>query len=147
MLLFNIFSFPIMFFFAIKTNSVILATFEFSLANASNMEKKHIFIPTQKRTFSGVYLNQPVCPPVCVSVWVQNASSCQRAGGGYQVIFSDSSSFCGIFSKIMPLFNTVFCKSGIVFCAKPKEVDPIKLNSLRQRSLSIALKYIINNSE
>ena len=34
------------------------------------------------------------------------------------------------------------------FCAKPKEVrvDPIKLISLRQISVSIALKYIINNS-
>ena len=28
-----------------------------------------------------------------------------------------------------------------------KEEDPIKLISLRQISLSIALKYIINNSE
>ena len=33
-----------------------------------------------------------------------------------------------------------------VFFAKPKEVDPIKLISLRQISVSIALKYIINNS-
>ena len=33
-----------------------------------------------------------------------------------------------------------------VFCAKPKEVDPIKLVSLWQISVSIALKYIINNS-
>ena len=32
------------------------------------------------------------------------------------------------------------------FCAKPKEVDPIKSISLRQISVSIALKYIINNS-
>ena len=32
------------------------------------------------------------------------------------------------------------------FCAKPKEVDPIKLIYLRQISRSIALKYIINNS-
>ena len=43
-------------------------------------------------------------------------------------------------------FNTVFWKSCIVFCVKPNEVDPIKLISLRQVSLSIALKYIINNS-
>ena len=43
-------------------------------------------------------------------------------------------------------FNTVFWKSCIVFCAKPNEVDPIKLISLRQISLSITLKYIINNS-
>ena len=32
------------------------------------------------------------------------------------------------------------------FFAKPKEVDPVKLISLGQISLSIALKYIINNS-
>ena len=32
------------------------------------------------------------------------------------------------------------------FVQKPKEVDPSKLNSLRQESVSIALKYIINNS-
>ena len=32
------------------------------------------------------------------------------------------------------------------FCAKPKEVDPIKLISLRQISVSIAHKYIINNT-
>ena len=42
-------------------------------------------------------------------------------------------------------FNRVFWKSCIVFCAKPKEVDPIKLISLRQTSVSIALKYIIYN--
>ena len=42
-------------------------------------------------------------------------------------------------------FNTVFWKSCIVYCAKPKEVDPIKLISL-QGSVSIALKYEINNS-
>ena len=34
----------------------------------------------------------------------------------------------------------------LYFCAKPKEVDPIKLISLRQTSVSIALKYIINSS-
>ena len=33
-----------------------------------------------------------------------------------------------------------------VFCAKPKGVDTIKLISLRQISVTIALKYIINNS-
>ena len=44
-------------------------------------------------------------------------------------------------------FNTVFWKSCIVFCAKPKEVDSIKRISLRQTSVSIALKYIFNNSE
>ena len=32
------------------------------------------------------------------------------------------------------------------FVLKPKEEDPIKLISLRQISLSIALKYIIINS-
>ena len=35
----------------------------------------------------------------------------------------------------------------IVFCAKPtEEVDPIKLISLRQTSVSIELKYIIDNN-
>ena len=32
------------------------------------------------------------------------------------------------------------------FVQKPKEVDPIKIIFLRQISVSIALKYIINNS-
>ena len=32
-------------------------------------------------------------------------------------------------------------KSCIVFCAKPKEVDPIRLISLPRISVSIALKY------
>ena len=40
----------------------------------------------EKRMFSGVYWNQPVCPSVCVSVrvsvCVQNTSFCQTAGGG-----------------------------------------------------------------
>ena len=35
-------------------------------------------------------------------------------------------------------FNTVFCKSCIVFCAKPNVADPIKLISLQQISLSLA---------
>ena len=39
-----------------------------------------------KRTFSGLYWNQPVCPSVHVSVrvsvGVQNNSSCQSKGGG-----------------------------------------------------------------
>ena len=44
-------------------------------------------------------------------------------------------------------FNTVFWKSCIVFCAKPKEVDQsIKLISLWQIGILIALKNIINNS-
>ena len=34
----------------------------------------------------------------------------------------------------------------LYFFVKPKEVDPVKLISLRQISISIALKYIINNS-
>ena len=42
-------------------------------------------------------------------------------------------------------FNTVFWKSCIVFCSKPKEVDPPKIISLQQKSVSIALTYIINN--
>ena len=33
------------------------------------------------------------------------------------------------------------------FVQNRKEVDPIKLISLQQTSLSIALKYIINNTE
>ena len=45
----------------------------------------HCHIPA-KRIFSGVYLNQPVCPSVClsihVSVFVQNTIFCQSAGGG-----------------------------------------------------------------
>ena len=40
---------------------------------------------------------------------------------------------------------SILWKSCIVFCAKPKEVDPIELISLRQMSASVALKYIINN--
>ena len=39
-----------------------------------------------------------------------------------------------------------FWKSCIAFCAKPKEVDLIKLISLLQISVSIGLKYMINNS-
>ena len=31
--------------------------------------------------FSGVYLNQPVCPSVRVSVCVQDTTFCQSAGG------------------------------------------------------------------
>ena len=55
--------------------------------------------------------------------------------------------FCGICRRQCHYeFNTVYWKSCIVFCAKLKEVDPIKLISLRQISLSIALKYIINNN-
>ena len=55
--------------------------------------------------------------------------------------------FCGICRRQCHYeFNTIFRKSCIVFCAKPREVDPIKLISLRQTSVLIALKYIINNS-
>ena len=54
--------------------------------------------------------------------------------------------FCGICRRQCHYeFNTVFLKSCIIFCAKSKEEDPIKLISLRQISLSIALKCIINN--
>ena len=42
--------------------------------------------------------------------------------------------------------HTAFRKLCIVFCVKPKEVDPIKLISLRQINVSKALKYTINNS-
>ena len=55
--------------------------------------------------------------------------------------------FCGICRRQYHYeFNTVFWKSCTVFCAKPKEVDPINLISLWQINLSIELKYIINNS-
>ena len=50
-------------------------------------------------------------------------------------------------SKTMSLWVPygIFWKSCIVFCAKPKEVDPIKLNFRWHLSVSIALKYMINN--
>ena len=55
--------------------------------------------------------------------------------------------FCGICRRRCHYeFNTVFWKSCIEFCAKPNEVDPIKLISLRQISVSTALKYIIKNN-
>ena len=46
-----------------------------------------------------------------------------------------------IFVAFVEEFNKVFRKSCRAFCAKPKEVDPIKLISLRQINVSIALKY------
>ena len=56
-----------------------------------------------------------------------------------------ANSFCSICRRQCHYkFNMVFRKSCIVFCAKPKEVDPIKLISLQQTSVSIALKDIIN---
>ena len=39
-----------------------------------------------------------------------------------------------------------YFKNHASFFFKPKEVDPIKLISIRQVSLSIAIKFIINNS-
>ena len=55
--------------------------------------------------------------------------------------------FCGICRRQCHYeFNRVFGKPCVVFCAKPKEVDPIKLISLQQISVSIVLIYIINNS-
>ena len=55
--------------------------------------------------------------------------------------------FCGICRRQCHYeFNTVFWKSCIVFCAKPTEVNPIKLISLRPVRLSITVKYMINNS-
>ena len=55
--------------------------------------------------------------------------------------------FCGICRRQCHYeFNMVFWKSCIIFCAKPKEVDPIELISLRQVCVSIALKYEINIS-
>ena len=50
------------------------------------------------------------------------------------------------FDKCHYEFNTVFRKSCIVSCAKPREGDPIKLISLPQKRVSIALNYIIRNS-
>ena len=48
-------------------------------------------------------------------------------------------------SNTIPL-GVQYCILKIMYRILPKEVDPIKLSSLRQISLSIALKYIINNS-
>ena len=54
--------------------------------------------------------------------------------------------FCGICRRQCRYeFNTVSRKSYIVFCAKPKEVDPIRLNFPVTISVSISLKYIIND--
>ena len=39
-------------------------------------------MPPTKQMFSGVFCNQPVCPSICVSICVQNASFCQSAGRG-----------------------------------------------------------------
>ena len=39
-----------------------------------------------------------------------------------------------------------YFENQYVFCAKPKEIDPIKLIFLRQIRVSITLKYMINNS-
>ena len=56
-------------------------------------------------------------------------------------------SFCGIcWRQCHYEFHTVFWRTCIIFCAKPKEVNPMKLISLQQINLSIALKYRINNS-
>ena len=53
----------------------------------------HIIIPLKNDCFGGVYSkNQPVRLCDCVSVCVKNASFCQSAGGGINLIFSDSSS-------------------------------------------------------
>ena len=51
-----------------------------------------------------------------------------------------------IFVAFVEEFNTVFSKSCIVFCAKPKKVDSTRYIPLIQISVSIALKYIINNN-
>ena len=69
----------------------------------------------------------------------------QKARGHAQVRAHPG--FCGICLRQCHYeFNTVFWTSCIVFCEKPKEKDPIKIISLRQINVSIALKYIINNS-
>ena len=40
--------------------------------------------------------------------------------------------FCCIYRRQCHYeFNTVFCEACIVFCAKPKEIDPIRLNFYR----------------
>ena len=69
-----------------------------------------------------------------------------RSGGSNQRPVIESctllSFFCGICQRQCDYdFNMVFQKSCIVFCAKPKEVDLIKLISLCQKSISVALKY------
>ena len=57
----------------------------------------------------------------------------------------DKMGFCGICRRQCHYdFNTVFWKSCNVFCAKPKEVDPLKSISVWQISVSIVFKYIIN---
>ena len=53
---------------------------------------------------SGVYWNQPVCPPVRVSVSVQNTRFCQSAGEG---IKSHSVRVLVLFTFSV---NFVFCK-------------------------------------
>ena len=48
--------------------------------------------------------------------------------------FTKSPHFCGICRRQRHYeFNKVFGKSCIVFCAKPKEVDPIKLYATQIR--------------
>ena len=67
-----------------------------------------------------------------------------------QMLLTSIFSFDHYFSGICRIqrrceFNALFQKSCIVFCAKPKEVDPIKLNFSVTNSVSIAPKYIIND--
>ena len=42
---------------------------------------QHFYTPA-KRMFLEIWWNQPVCPSVCVSVYVQNISFCQSTGAG-----------------------------------------------------------------
>ena len=65
----------------------------------------------------------------------------RRENVGYQLFH-----FLRHLSKTMPLrVQYGILKIMYRICAKPKEADPIKLISL-QVSISIALKYDINNS-
>ena len=79
----------------------------------------------------------------CLS-WVLNQKSLMRVLNTITLQLPQIG-FCGICRRQCHYeFNTVFWISCIVFCAKPKEVNPIKQISLLQISVSVALKYIIN---
>ena len=57
-----------------------------------------------KRMFLGLFWNQPVCPFMfqCVRLCKKIIVSVKSAGGGYQVTFSDSSSFFKNPKKVVP---------------------------------------------
>ena len=65
---------------------------------------------------------------------------------GYQHFPSSTHSFCGICRRQCHYeFNTVFRKSCNIFCAKPKEVDPIKVNFSMTNTCFDTTQNIINN--